>query len=145
LANSCPAVFWTFAVDFDHDQRRDIWNNAADAIASVAHYFQQHHWQVGQAVAYPVTAKGQAYRQALGQGIKPDTTVAQLKRLGVKTPKGWSAKTPVRLLSFEMVDHEQLWLVRDNFYVITRYNHSPLYAMAVHQLAQAIRQRHAGH
>ena len=140
-----PSSFQTFAVDFNHDRRRDIWNDPADAIASVANYFHHHHWRKGEPVAYPVVAKGEAYPALLGHTGKPNTTVAALKRAGIKTPKALSAKTPAQLLSYDMGDHQQLWLVLDNFYVITRYNHSPLYAMAVYQLAQAIRERHAAH
>ena len=136
-----PSSFRSFAADYEHDQHRDIWKNPADAIASVANYFQHNHWQEGKPIAFEVEAKANSAHLATGKGIKPDTTVAKLRKAGVKVPKALPDHLPARLLSYDMGDQEQLWLVMDNFYVITRYNHSPLYAMAVFQLAEAIRER----
>lgn len=136
-----PSSFRGFATDFEHDQHRDIWKNPADAIASVANYFQHNHWQTGKPVAFQVEAKVDTARLVSGKGLKPDSTVGKLKKAGVKAPKALPDHLPARLLNYDMGDQEQLWLVTDNFYVITRYNHSPLYAMAVFQLAEAIRER----
>ena len=60
-----PSSFRTYAVDFDNDNRRDIWHNNSDVIASVANYFAKHHWQTGQAIAVPVTAKDKNYEPVL--------------------------------------------------------------------------------
>ncbi|NBV75066.1 MAG: lytic murein transglycosylase B [Methylococcaceae bacterium] len=136
-----PSSFRGFAADFEHDQHRDIWKNPADAIASVANYFQHNHWQTGKPVAFQLEAHSNNTRLASTKGIKPDTTVGKIKHAGIKVPKLLPDHLPARLLSYDMGDQEQLWLVTDNFYVITRYNHSPLYAMAVFQLAEAIRER----
>ena len=136
-----PSSFQSYAVDFDHDGKRDIWKNPADAIASVANYFTHNQWQAGAAVAFPVTATGQSYQQALAKGVKPDVTVAKLKALQLDVPQHLANSETVKLLSFERAEGEELWLGLHNFYVITRYNHSPLYAMAVYQLSQAIADR----
>lgn len=136
-----PSSFRSFAADYEHDQHRDIWKNPADAIASVANYFQHNHWQTGKPVALQIETNQVNSRLILGKGIKPDSTVGKIKKAGVKVPKTLPDHLPARLLSYDMGDQEQLWLVMDNFYVITRYNHSPLYAMAVFQLAEAIRER----
>jgi membrane-bound lytic murein transglycosylase B len=134
-----PSSYLAYAEDFDHDNKRDIWHNPADAIASVANYFVANHWQRGGAIAFQVSASGEAFRQALGKGVKPDTSMGQLRKLKVKIPKNLSNKASGKLLSYPLLDHEELWLGLENFYVITRYNHSPLYAMAVLQLSQAIK------
>lgn len=134
-----PSSYLNFAIDFDLDNKRDIWHNSADAIASVANYFVANHWQRGGAIAFQVSASGEAFRKALGKGVKPDTPVGQLRKLKVNVPKNLSNKASGKLLSYPLQDHEELWLGLENFYVITRYNHSPLYAMAVLQLSQAIK------
>lgn len=141
LPQFMPSSYRAYAKDFDHDQKRDIWRNSADAIASVANYFVANQWQRGGLIAFQVSANGDAYRKALSKGVKPDTSVRQLQNLGIDTPSQLGDSEKVKLLSFPMLDHEQLWLGLHNFYVITRYNHSPLYAMAVYQLSQAIRDK----
>jgi Membrane-bound lytic murein transglycosylase B len=105
--------------------------------------FRRNQWRPGGAVAYPVTARGDAYRQALGKGVKPDTNVGELRRLGVDVPTQLAASETVKLLAYQQQVGEDLWVGLHNFYVITRYNHSPLYAMAVYQLSQAIAARKA--
>lgn len=141
LPQFMPSSFRTFAVDFDGDRKRDIWKNSGDAIASVAHYFVENQWRAGAPIAFPVTASGEAYKQTLSKGVKPDTTVSQLRTLQVAIPPQLANSEPVKLLAYQQPANEDLWVGLHNFYVITRYNHSPLYAMAVYQLSQAIADR----
>jgi membrane-bound lytic murein transglycosylase B len=133
-----PSSFRNFAADFDNDNHRDIWHNKSDVIASIANYFAKHQWQAGQAIAFPAIAKGKKYKSALNKDLKPDLTLAKLKSLQIKTSRPLPINNKVKLLAFEQEQGEELWVALDNFYVITRYNHSPLYAMAVYQLSQAI-------
>ena len=133
-----PSSYMAYAVDFEGDKRRDIWNNNADAIASVANYFARHRWQTGQAIAFPVTATGENYKKALHKGLKPDTTIKTLKSLDVHMPENLDNPLAVKLFAFENEKGDEYWIGLQNFYVITRYNHSKLYAMAVYQLSQAI-------
>ena len=137
-----PSSYRHFAVDFEGDTKRDIWNNPADAIASVANYFAKHHWQAGQDIAFPVTVKGEQYKQALTKGLKPDISVTQLRQYKVQLPSQVPDTERVKLLSFEQETGNDLWVGLENFYVITRYNHSALYAMAVFQLSQAIKEQY---
>lgn len=137
-----PSSYRHYAADFEGDAKRDIWNNSADAIASVANYFAKHHWQAGKDITFPVTATGEQYKKALTKGLKPDMTTAQLKQYKVQLPTQIAATERVKLLSFEQQTGNDLWVGLKNFYVITRYNHSPLYAMAVFQLSQAIKQQY---
>jgi len=134
-----PSSFRTYAVDFDNDNRRDIWHDNSDVIASIANYFVKHHWQTGQAIAVPVTAKDKNYEPALSKDLKPDLRLDELESLNLIISRQLPLDSKVKLLSFERQQGEQeLWAALDNFYVITRYNHSPLYAMAVYQLSLSI-------
>ncbi len=138
-----PSSFRAYAADFDNDSHRDIWHNKGDVIASVANYFVKHQWQAGQAIAIPVEATGENYKTALTKGLKPDLRLSELESLNLKISRSLPLNTKVKLLAFEQEPvgqkpGEELWAGLDNFYVITRYNHSPLYAMAVYQLSQSI-------
>ena len=133
-----PSSYRAYAADFDGDQRSDIWHNPNDVIASVANYFVKHHWQPGQDIAFQVNANGENYKSALGGGLNPDLTLDELHALNIALPEHLSHDQKAKLLDFEQEQGHDLWLALDNFYVITRYNHSPLYAMAVYQLSQAI-------
>jgi len=133
-----PSSFRSYAADFDNDSRRDIWHNKGDVIASVANYFVKHQWQPGQAIAIPVSATGESYKSVLNSNLKPALRLDELKSLNLTISRPLPLKTKVKLLAFEQQEAEELWAGLDNFYVITRYNHSPLYAMAVYQLSQAI-------
>lgn len=141
LSQFMPSSYRAYAKDFDQDHKRDIWQNSRDAIASVANYFAANGWQRGGAIALQVSAQGNAFRQALSKGVKPDTSVGQLRQLGLQIPTVLAASEKAKLLSYPLVDGEELWLGLHNFYVITRYNHSPLYAMAVYQLSRAITEK----
>lgn len=141
LPQFMPSSFRSFAADYEGDRRQDIWNNPPDAIASVANYFAKHHWQSGAAVAFPASATGGGYRKALSKDTKPDSTISRLQALNVFVAAQLPATTPVKLLSFETENGAELWAGLHNFYVITRYNHSPLYALAVFQLSEAVAER----
>ncbi len=137
-----PSSYLSYAADFEQDGKRDIWDNPADVIASVANYFARHHWQAGGSIVVPVVAEGDNWRKLTKSGLKPDHTVADLKKHDVYVPDSLAGQTPVKLLSFEQANGDNLWASLNNFYVITRYNHSPLYAMAVYQLSQAIKDQY---
>lgn len=130
-----------YAVDFNRDGKKDLWR-PEDAIGSVANYFAKHGWKAGGNVAIPARVSGSAYtRMADTTATKPRYTLSQLANAGAK-PVGrfWSDK--VSLIKLVGTRETEYWIGGYNFYVITRYNHSPKYAMAVHQLATEIRRRH---
>jgi membrane-bound lytic murein transglycosylase B len=137
-----PSSYLSYAADFEQDGKRDIWQNPADAIASVANYFARHHWHKGEAIVFPVVAEGEQWKKQLHKGLKPDQILADLKQHEIYAPDQLADETPVKLLSFEQADGQSLWIGLHNFYVITRYNHSPLYAMAVYQLSRAIKDQY---
>ncbi len=136
-----PSSYRNFAVDFDNDGRRDLLNNITDVIGSVANYFSKHGWQPGAAVAVPATVSGDKYTALLGQ-LKPEISLRNLKQRGVSFDAD-NLRDDQRgaLLEFETESGMEYWVGLQNFYTITRYNHSPLYALAVYQLSQAIREQ----
>jgi membrane-bound lytic murein transglycosylase B len=129
-----------YAVDFDGDGQRSLWDSTADAIGSVANYFRVHGWEPGAPVAFPVEVRGTDYRGLLKKDMLPTIAASRLPANGVKVQNTIDGDTPVALLEYDIGDRMQYWIGLNNFYVITRYNRSSLYAMAVHQLSQAIKQ-----
>lgn len=129
-----------YAVDFSGDGRRDLLNNTEDAIGSVAAYLADHRWEEGGRLVAPATAQGDAYRDLLGDGLRANVTGADLRAAGVEAEPMPAPDQAVSLMEFELEEGHELWVGWPNFHVITRYNHSPLYALAVVQLAERIRE-----
>ncbi|UHD18448.1 lytic murein transglycosylase B [Thiocapsa bogorovii] len=130
------------AVDFDGDGRRDLWRSNADVIGSVANYFRQHGWRSGEPVAFAVKLpSGVPAGIALVEKTPapPETTVGALRAVGVEWDEPPFDDVPASLIRLDGVDDEY-WVGLNNFYAITRYNRSNLYAMAVYQLSEAIRE-----
>ena len=135
-----PSSFRSLARDFEKDGKRDIWQNPRDAIASIGYYFQQNGWQQGQLIAAKASFDGSQYKTFVTKDLKLNTTIGQLAHAGVHSIETFPSATKVKLVSLEQLDGDELWLGFHNFHVITRYNHSPLYAMAAYQLSQEIKQ-----
>lgn len=136
-----PSSYRAYAVDFDGDGQRNLWQTA-DAIGSVANYFARHGWKKNGPVAVPADA-GTPEAQALGsQKRETPHTVASLRQTGVRTAAALPGDLPANLLMLDQETGPEYWVALPNFYVITRYNQSVLYAMAVFQLSQEIRRGH---
>ena len=110
-----------------------------DAIGSIGNYFKQHGWQSGDKVAIPAVVKGEKYKQLATDDLKPVSTADELRRYDIKASAALTPHTRARLLVLENQNSNEYWLGFENFYVITRYNNSALYAMAVYQLAGEIK------
>jgi len=131
-----------YAIDFSNDGKRDLWNNTADAIGSVANYFRRHGWQHGAPIASEADVTGDDYQKAIRKNLRPKLTLAQLRAHGI-TPREQQPDTlKATLIELENRSNKEYWLGYRNFYVISRYNHSALYSMAVYQLASELRQQH---
>jgi len=128
-----------YAVDFNHDGVRDLWDSNEDVIGSIANYFKRHGWKKGEIVAVPAKVKGDQYKALLEKGMKPVASVSELPQYAVQAEHGASASEKVALLEFEHAKSQEYWLGFNNFYAITRYNHSHMYAMAVYQLSLQIK------
>ncbi len=130
-----------YAVDFDNNGKRDLWDSNADAIGSVANFLKEHGWQMDQPVTFPVTVKGDRYKALLKKGLKPVAPMIELSQYGVKLRDDTPVKKgEVALLEFKKDNSTEYWVGLNNFYVITRYNRSSMYAMAVYQLSQQVKQ-----
>lgn len=128
-----PSSFKQYAVDFNNDGHINLWD-PVDAIGSVANYFKAHGWVAGGGVAVP--ASGQA--PALENGFKTRYTPAMLQAAGLVPQGSLEGNQQVSLLRLDVGTSYQYWYGLPNFYVITRYNHSTHYAMAVWQLGEAV-------
>ena len=143
-----PGSYRSFAVDFDGSGRADLWNSPADVIGSVANYLARHDWQPGQPILLAATigdaARDEVLRKLDG-GLSERRALAAWSADGVTpvdAPESL-APDPVGVLLLEEkpdgVDADSYWIACHNFYVITRYNRSRLYATAVWELAKAIK------
>lgn len=131
-----PSSYRNYAIDYDGDKIADIIKNPVDAIGSVANYFSKHHWQPGKPVVYKGTMTATADKSIANKKLKPYATVRELKEKGFTPDVALNPNEDITLLLLQG-DAEEVWFGLNNFYVITRYNHSRLYAMAVYQLSQA--------
>lgn len=134
-----PSSFRAYAIDFDGDDRVDIWNNPVDAIGSVANYFSLHGWRKGESVVTRARVSGDRYAEGVSDNLKPEQSLTELRALGWDPLQEPSAEGSVRGIRLEGERGAEFWVGSHNHYVITRYNHSTLYAMAVHQLSEEIR------
>lgn len=136
-----PSSFHSYAVDFNGDGVRDLWN-PVDAIGSIANYFAKHGWQRGGEVAVPAQVSSAVYA-SMPDGFKVKYSLGSLANKGITPRYGRGSAGQAHLLALSTVPggYKEPWIGYQNFYVITRYNHSNYYAMAVHQLAEAVRGR----
>ena len=136
-----PSSIRTFAVDFDGDGRIDLERSPADAIGSVANYLARHGWQSGGPVAIRAHVENpQAVAPLIAAGIQPVFTPADFSMHQVLALDTVPADEGAALIDLESPDSAtEYWLGFRNFYVITRYNRSSFYAMAVFHLARALR------
>lgn len=137
--------FRNFAIDFSGDGRRDLWNSWEDVIGSVANYLAEHRWQRGEPIAHKVTGTPdaetvEAFRE---RGLQPRIPMGELREAGFSVDGAdGNNERRAALVRFEQRTGYDYWVGYRNFYAITRYNHSPLYAMAVYQLGRAIEEKY---
>lgn len=140
-----PSSYRSYAKDFDGDDFVDIWNNPVDAIGSVANYFKRHRWQKNAPVVGRARVASNYDKALTNPSGKPKLTLDELAKKGFSPlDKNLDRSTKALPLEYEGVNGKEFWLGYNNFYVITRYNRSRLYAMAVWQLSQEIRKASAG-
>lgn len=140
-----PSSYRHYAVDFDNDGRRDLLSNPVDAIGSVANYFHQHGWVAQAPVAIPLTVtaelpsdikvwSGERLHYQASDILSPSVSLAESIDLDISQP--------AMIIELEQELNSDYWLGLNNFYVITRYNRSPLYAMAVYQFSLKLKKAH---
>ena len=133
-----PSSYRQYAVDGDGDGRRDLFASWDDILESVANYFVVHKWQTGQAVAARSTLVQPVNHQPQDNKLTAGETVGALAGRGVRFSTDLEPGAPAGLIALEGDDGLEYWVAFHNFYVITRYNRSVMYALAVHQLGQSI-------
>jgi membrane-bound lytic murein transglycosylase B len=143
LPQFMPGSVRAYAVDYDGDGRIDLSADAADAIGSVGNFLARHDWRRGAPVLEPAQidpAASDAVLRALDGGVSERRPRDAWMRDGVGTHimPADPGSDPVALLMLEEADGPSYWLAFGNWYVLTRYNRSRLYATAVWQLAQAL-------
>jgi membrane-bound lytic murein transglycosylase B len=138
-----PSSYQRYAVDFDQDGKRDLWDSPMDIVGSVANYLRVNGWDSGAPVTTRAGVTGDGFKNVIEKGLKPELSVKQLKSEGITPARPLPDNTLAALISLDQENGPEYWLGLNNFYVITRYNHSPLYAMAVYQLSEEIRQARA--
>ncbi len=141
-----PSSLRNFAVDGDGDGRRDLWKTWPDVFASIANYFNAHGWRPGEPVLAEATflpaAAGKTPDDPAEARLALNDTVASLRERGYQFETPLDNSSPAMLVPAQL-EQSLAWRIGfQNFYVITRYNRSTLYAMAVHELAQALAERH---
>lgn len=131
-----PSSYRAYAKDGDGDGRRDLFGSLPDVFASIANYFVAHGWEPGQPVVARATAEpGAAFAPP---DLEPRYSPAELGDKGFRAVAADSPDKPSTLVTLQGAQGTEHWLGFRNFYVITRYNRSPMYALAVHQLAGEI-------
>jgi peptidoglycan lytic transglycosylase B len=135
-----PSSYRAYAKSFEKGGTRDLMNSPEDAIASVANYLKVHRWKKGQ----PITSKANLTREISNlnkQSLRPKNKVADYTAIGFESAESLNPTLPTTMIILEGEQGTEHWFGMYNFYVITRYNHSKLYAMAVFQLSEMIKSK----
>jgi len=133
-----PSSYRRYAVDATGDGKRDIWNDWTDVAGSIANYFIANGWLTDQEVTSQATLSDRYPGGLESDALKADKTVKTLSEAGVMFVTEMPDDSEAQLLKLDGSDGEEFWVGFHNFYVITRYNRSIMYALAVHQLGQEI-------
>ncbi len=142
IAQFMPGSYRRYAIDFDGDGRRDLFENTQDAIGSIANYLTAHGWQRNALVALPAEVSESGAEPFRSGKLSTRYRLSELLSFGVTTTPAQPEAASAIPLTLENRTGPEYWLGFDNFYVITRYNQSVHYAMAVHQLSEEIRSRY---
>jgi membrane-bound lytic murein transglycosylase B len=134
-----PTSYRAYAVDFDGDGRRDLLSNLSDAIGSVANYLHRHRWKAGQPVTHQVRGVSAQDARLAKRSLQPKLSVKALARDGIEAVSGKLPDGKVAMFTLADETGPTYWLGYQNFYAVSRYNPSKLYAMAVYQLSQEIK------
>ncbi len=145
LPQFMPGSLREYALDYDDDGTIDLANDVDDAIGSVAHYLARHGWLADDPAMQPAeidTERRETVERMLDGGISEQRTLDAWQQDGVRAPGIPEApgSDPTGLLMLEEESGEpSYWMVFNNWYVLTRYNRSRLYASAVWKLAQELK------
>jgi membrane-bound lytic murein transglycosylase B len=136
-----PSNYRRYAIDADANGRIDLWSDWPDVCASVGNYLKEHGWNAGEPVLGEATVAPENAADLDGRKLALSETVGSLNAKGVSFDSPLPTEAPAILVAVDEADGVHWRVGYNNFYVITRYNHSALYAMAVYELATAVKQR----
>ena len=136
-----PSNYRRYAVDADADGHINLWTNWQDVCASVGNYLKEHGWNAGEPVLSEASVDPDKLPDLDGRKLALSETVGSLRTKGVSFDSSLAEDAPALLIAADETDGIHWRVGYNNFYVITRYNHSALYAMAVYELAGALKQR----
>ena len=142
IAQFMPGSYRRYAIDFDNDGKRDLLGNMSDAIGSVANYLTAHGWQRDAPVAARAAVAEGATKTFETSKLSTRYPLETLRKLGITLEGAYPVGLKAIPVTLKNKHSKEYWLGFENFYVITRYNHSTYYAMAVHQLSLALRAHH---
>ena len=130
----------SYAVDFNNDEKVDLWNSNADVIGSIANYFSKHGWRYNQPVLSGISPGNMSsLRSESKKSYKPTTKYAAYLSKGLKSTEQIDEDEKLSIIARKEQSGDVFNFAHRNFYVITRYNRSRLYALAVHFLSQELR------
>ncbi len=145
LPQFISSSFRRYAVDFNGDGQRDIWEGSSDAIGSVGNYLREHGWRRGEPMVTAAQLSSNQLGDLLSDKLKPpQRQLAEFMTRGVMPQQSLPMEKMAILMKFEGRNRPEFWLGFENFYVLTRYNQSSKYALAVAQLSEAIREARIG-
>lgn len=144
IAQFMPGSYRRYAVDFDGDGKRDLFGNPSDAIGSVANYLTAYGWQRDAPIAVAASVKSGADKTFANAELSTRLSLEELSGLGITARGAFDQSRSSIPLTLRNPAGPEYWLGFDNFYVITRYNHSVYYAMAVYQLSDELRKHWNG-
>ena len=151
LPQFLPSNYLILTRDWDGDGQVDLWNSVEDILGSMSKYYRYHRWKpqdpVGFKAKVPKRKERRVRRKFIDEApsrFKPWVRAIELRNYGVKLPRQVKDEQKVAFFHFDCPDSPEesfYWVGLDNFYTITRYNHSSYYAMAVYELARKIVER----
>jgi membrane-bound lytic murein transglycosylase B len=136
VVQQVPSVFLRYGMDYNHDGKKDPWD-LEDAIGIIAKFMHKNGWRKGEVVAVPCTFKGKRYTR-LKASHRRTRAVSTVQKYGIKILKPFH-QSKAYLLKNRNIAHDDIWLGGRNFRVLTRYNNSTSYGMAIHLIAQHVK------
>ena len=136
-----PSSYRAYAIDFNSDGKRDLVHNVEDAIGSVANYLHIHKWITDGPIVDNIEYT-EGLDRYVTESFVPSTTIAAMTKAGLRVNGRYDLGSKANVVKFEQEDQSYLYRAAfENFYVITRYNKSLLYAMVVYELSRHINRR----
>ena len=133
--------YLAYGVDFNQDGKVDLFNSPVDMIGSVANYFKKHGWKKNGFIAKKVVLKNQQAKQWVQKELQLSKRLTDMETSGINAEEISKKDEKVAIFSFKQKNTNEHWLVANNFYSITRYNHNAMYALAAYQLSEAIKEK----